>query len=338
MSLVVNINGPLNETGYGIAFSGIVSALKDRTDVVVNGPQDGFDPSADIGILVYLPATACRPGVVPLGRKRAVFSMIEAESLPETWVLGCHMVDHIIVPSSHSREVFARCQKRPVSVCPLPVREVFFDPKRRGVRDGKVRLLQSGAATGRKNPVVLYNAFTRAYSTRKDVELLIRFSSGNDIVQLKSTSNCVVTCQDLRPDAVRGLYHKHDCFVYPSSGEGFCYPVLEAAATGMPVITTNCTAMKDYIDILGMIPISISNQPILSSYPPHGERSVMFAVTEEAIINAIDEALENFEAISERAYERAPLVAELYGRKAVAERLVRVIEEILNGTESRKAC
>jgi len=338
MSLVININGPLDDTGYGVAFHGIIEALKERTDVIVNGPQDGFDPVADIGILVHLPATACRPGVVPLGRKRAVFSMIEAESLPETWVLGCHMVDHIIVPSSHSRDVFARCQKRPVSICPLPVRETFFDPKRRVPRDGKIRLLQSGAATGRKNPGVLYRAFTSAYGARRDVELLIRFSSGEDLSQLKPTNNCAVARQDLKPDAVRGLYHKHDCFIYPSSGEGFCYPVLEAAATGMPVITTNCTAMKDYMDILGMIPIDISDKPVPAPYPPHGEKSVMFAVTEEAIVNAIDRVLENFEAISEQAYERAPLVAELYGRKAIAKQLVRVIGEILNGAESKKAC
>jgi glycosyltransferase involved in cell wall biosynthesis len=45
---------------------------------------------------------------------------------------------------------------------------------------------------------------------------------------------------------LRLLYQAAELFVYPSKGEGFGIPPLEAAALGIPTICSNTTAMGDF--------------------------------------------------------------------------------------------
>lgn len=50
-----------------------------------------------------------------------------------------------------------------------------------------------------------------------------------------------------RTDAeIRDLYSNADCFVLPTRGEGFGLPILEAMATGLPVITTDFGGAWDF--------------------------------------------------------------------------------------------
>ena len=48
--------------------------------------------------------------------------------------------------------------------------------------------------------------------------------------------------------ALRDLYLEHDVFVFPSFGEGFALPVLEAMAAGLLVIAPAHSGMKDFVN------------------------------------------------------------------------------------------
>ncbi len=50
--------------------------------------------------------------------------------------------------------------------------------------------------------------------------------------------------QDLIPD----LYRSTDCWIVPSTSEGFGMPGLEAAACGCPIVSTRCGGPEDYVD------------------------------------------------------------------------------------------
>ena len=51
------------------------------------------------------------------------------------------------------------------------------------------------------------------------------------------------------------VYGSHDIFVFPSLVEGMPLTLLEAMATGMPVITTNTCGMADVVedDVNGLL-------------------------------------------------------------------------------------
>lgn len=49
------------------------------------------------------------------------------------------------------------------------------------------------------------------------------------------------------PDYLRAVYNAADVMLYPTRGEGFGVPVIEAQACGCPVIATNCTSMPELL-------------------------------------------------------------------------------------------
>jgi glycosyltransferase involved in cell wall biosynthesis len=51
----------------------------------------------------------------------------------------------------------------------------------------------------------------------------------------------------LLPDAVRALLDDADLFVHSSLGEGISNGVLEAMASGLPVVTTDCGGMREAV-------------------------------------------------------------------------------------------
>jgi glycosyltransferase involved in cell wall biosynthesis len=52
----------------------------------------------------------------------------------------------------------------------------------------------------------------------------------------------------VRREDIPAVYAKHDIFVFPSLVEGMPLTLLEAMATGMPVVTTNTCGMADVVE------------------------------------------------------------------------------------------
>src|SRR6266704_1311714 len=52
---------------------------------------------------------------------------------------------------------------------------------------------------------------------------------------------------DITKDEMNKIYNTFDCLLSPSSTEGFCIPVIEAQATGTPVIVNDYTSMPELI-------------------------------------------------------------------------------------------
>ena len=47
------------------------------------------------------------------------------------------------------------------------------------------------------------------------------------------------------------LYRNAEAFVFPSRQEGFGFPVLEAMASGTPVVTTNSSSLPEVVGEAG---------------------------------------------------------------------------------------
>jgi GT2 family glycosyltransferase/glycosyltransferase involved in cell wall biosynthesis len=64
--------------------------------------------------------------------------------------------------------------------------------------------------------------------------------------------------KDLSKDEMYDLYCQADALVHPSHGEGIGMPILEGAATGLPVIFTNWSSPAEYLDDSNSYPCSLS--------------------------------------------------------------------------------
>ena len=67
----------------------------------------------------------------------------------------------------------------------------------------------------------------------------------HSLIEREGLSGHVVRLGHASPDTLRVLYSTATALVFPSLEEGFGMPILEAMSCGLPVITSNCSAMPE---------------------------------------------------------------------------------------------
>jgi glycosyltransferase involved in cell wall biosynthesis len=194
----------------------------------------------------------------PRSGRLALIQPWEFGAIPVDWVAPLQRdVDEVWVPSEFVRAMYLRAglESDRVHVVPNGVDLDRFTPEGPrleldvGGRDG-IRFLFVGGAIGRKGIDVLLAAWQTAFAGRDDVTLVVKdFGSGGvyrnadrsaleALAASGSAPRVVHLDRDLPVDELAALYRACDVLVHPYRGEGFAMPVLEAMATGLPVIVT----------------------------------------------------------------------------------------------------
>ena len=110
-------------------------------------------------------------------------------------------------------------------------------------------ILTVGRLEPRKNHKRLFQAYAKLPSTRPPLVLVGQkdFGYQDALKTLKELGiqNEVHILQDVGDDELPKIYRNAKIFIYPSLAEGFGMPVLEAMAAGVPVITSNNTALVE---------------------------------------------------------------------------------------------
>ncbi len=149
----------------------------------------------------------------------------------------------VIAPSSRVKEEIAshfRISRDQIFVTPLAVSPVFFSaPVASALASDPRYLLYVGSAQRRKNLPRLLAAFAMI---RKKHDLGLMIVGGDPSMALELGVKRVEAISDMR---LARLYAGAAAVVYPSLYEGFGLPVIEAMASGAPVVTSRDTAAAD---------------------------------------------------------------------------------------------
>lgn len=115
-------------------------------------------------------------------------------------------------------------------------------------------VLYVGRVEAKKNPTTLIRAFCelrRRYGTGHPLKLVLAGSfgfGGDTAARVAKDSNCAPDIHFLGyvPDQdIPALMENALCFAFPSLGEGFGIPVLEAMALGVPVVASDLPVMRE---------------------------------------------------------------------------------------------
>lgn len=112
-------------------------------------------------------------------------------------------------------------------------------------------ILYVGSLESRKNLPRLLEAFARVRTQHPDWKLVIvgarkwKFSSIFETVKRLELEPFVHFTGYVEEEHLPAIYNGADLFVFPSLYEGFGLPVLEAMASGTPVITSNCSSLPE---------------------------------------------------------------------------------------------
>ena len=156
----------------------------------------------------------------------------------------CDDADLLQVNSDFVKKTFSQ-QGYPahkVRVAYLGVREDFFDLKRDYRIDGPVRILFTGNFDIRKGVRILLEAIRRCRASGLDVRLQLIGNLDNGVSCLEPGDDQFFTHTPFAPlKQVAAALADADLFVFPTFAEGSSRSAMEAAAAGLPVVTTeNC--------------------------------------------------------------------------------------------------
>lgn len=139
-----------------------------------------------------------------------------------------------------------------VRVVPNYIDTDFFRPGSRQKESGPFRILSIGALTPKKGMEVLLRAFAEAFPSDDSVVLEIG-GDGPDRLRLErqvselSLAERVVFLGNLSREEVRGAMWRADAFALASFVETFGVVLIEALATGLPVVATRSGGPEDIV-------------------------------------------------------------------------------------------
>ncbi len=204
-------------------------------------------------------------------RYRIGFSMLETTGLPADWVRQFNSVDEVWTPTEFNVWTFRRCGvTSPICIMPLGVDVEHFNPGKQGYPHGDRFTFLSIFEWGeRKAPEILLKAFNSAFRREEPVVLICKFDNWDGDVDIVKQMDAMdldpgggeivfIENQYIEYEQLPALYRSADCFVFPTRGEGWGMPILEAMACGLPVIATNWSAQQTFLTDANSYPVQVS--------------------------------------------------------------------------------
>lgn len=173
---------------------------------------------------------------------------------------------HVFTVSEFSREALIQQYSVPshdISVTYNGVDRSRFYPgndgaeivERRGLASGNY-ILTVGRLEPRKNHVTLLQAYAELGNAAPPLVIVGQRDFGFDgvfrMIESLGLKNRVIWFDDLTDDELPAIYRHARLFVYPAFAEGFGMPPAEAMAAGVPVITSDTTALPEVAGEAGL--------------------------------------------------------------------------------------
>lgn len=247
---------------------GLIGRLMDKT-VSVNEAA-----GADITLQLQLP-NEWNPN---LGRVNVgITAGVETDRCNPEWVAACNRMSAVIVPSEHTAAgLRAAGEVRvPLVVVPEAYSEAVGDPHIEPIELNLpaennflivAQLTGNSPETDRKNIFYTLKWICEEFAGREDVGVVLKTNSGKGTkIDRKTTAGIIAqVLGEVRKSAfpkvhllhgamsdseVAGLYRhpKIKAFVSLTRGEGYGLPILEAAASGLPIIATGWSGHTEFL-------------------------------------------------------------------------------------------
>lgn len=220
---------------------------------------------------------------------KLIYTMFESTVIPEEWVRYLRMADHVYVPAKFCQEAFA-ARGINSTVVPLGISEAFSYVER-DFSTEPFTFLHYDAFNQRKGWDLLFRAFTEEFTTNEARLILKTIRRPLPITKTDYPNVDVIAAEYSQGDMLTLLSDAH-CFVFPSRGEGFGFPPLEAMASGIPAIIPNKTGMSEYFD--ERFCLELETKPVSPVYQQFKQGvGVMYEATIESLRSQLRWAYEH---------------------------------------------
>ena len=264
-------------SGYGQAARGYIHALERAgvklsvVDLAAHRPRQvrdelvearvGKNTGADVHLFHGIPPQWAR---FAAGVKNSIgMTVWETDAMPAQWQGALRQVREVWLPCDYNVSVFGKSLDKAIFKLPHPL-----PPGKPETVDAAAEFPGLGARDfvfysifqwqERKSPRGLIESFLRAFPSESDVVLVLKVNAeaarvaAGELESLRGQTGSrarVEIHSEAWPEArIEALHARGDCYVSLHRGEGWCYPLFEAAGRGTPVVATNYSGPLEYLD------------------------------------------------------------------------------------------
>lgn len=270
------------------------------------------------------------------------YTMLEATRIPKSWVDVINReCERVVVPSTQQKQAFIDSGVvRDIAVVPLGLdfRKYPYLDRSDHAKDDFI-FGTMGNLTYRKGTDILVKAFLQAFPKNKypDVRLYIKTlaaSIGMNLwfmsrKTLQEDPRIVLVGESWGPqEMLDEFFGKIDAFAFPTRGEGFGLPPLEAMATGLPVICTKFSGCEEFMDESVSYPLDYKLVPVpngtAGGYPVdlQAEGQEWAEPDLDQLIELMRYVYENRDKAMKKGEKAAAFARKNFSNEVVARRLV----------------
>lgn len=271
---------------------------------------------------------------------RVGYTMFETDKLPDghnDWT-GNHdtpaqainsQLDLLFVPCEHNVGMMRdNGITIPIEVAPNGVHPQDFPLMDRPKRE-TFTFLMMATLTLRKNPGQVISAFASLFRDIPEARLVLKTQSGTlSHLQFEGMGNIEIIDELVDAKRMKQIMFDADCFVFPSRGEGFGMPPIEAMATGLPTIIADNTGMRDYSDDRYNYTVKSAGKSPALKYPPKwGNCGNWYESDYEDLKAKMWHVYTNQDEARAKGIASATFVRENFSYEVVAQKFIEGIEK-----------
>lgn len=250
----------LHTSGVRVSVISVGRSPHDFRDNLIRSLVDSSNTNADFTILHAIPLFWPRwayttPNVIAV-------TVWEADPIPSVWQRPLRHAVDVWVPCDFNVAVFGK------ALGTAPFRLPYALPPWNDVPPESAAFPGVGAADFvfysifdwqyRKNASGMMEAFLQAFPDESDAVLLLKTipraarEAQQSLEQLRqrtrSRGRVTLLCEAFNEGQIRALHGRGDCYVSLHRGEGWGYPLFEAAARGTPTVASAQGGPLDFLD------------------------------------------------------------------------------------------
>lgn len=203
-----------------------------------------------------------------------------------------------------------------IDVIPTGVDLNQFYPDKSGKQSDSTRLLTVGRLSVTKRVSVLINAVEILHKAGQKVSFTIAGGGPleqqlRQIVSEKALADIICMTGRINPEQMPEIYRRHDLLISATMQEGLSNAMLEAMASGLPIVTTRCEGLDELI---------AGNAIIVEKSDPQLIASAIRQLTQDS---------RTYESMSAASRKQA----ELFSWSSVADKYLQCYDKILKSKE-----